>query len=74
MHDERNEDENLVQRWMRGRFLGMCLVPKQRDHMPIPSYSDQLLEVGVLRDEDVGSVALWNWERVETHIIRWMGW
>ena len=44
----------------RGRFLGMCLVPKHSDQIPVPGYSDKVVEVRVLRDEDVGSVALRN--------------
>ena len=53
----------------RGWFLGMCLVPKRSGQTPVPKHTDRLLEVRVLRDEDVGSMALWNWEFDETHII-----
>ena len=74
MHEERAENEMSSAKMdeNRGRFLGMCLVPNQRGQMPPPKHSDQLLEVRVLRDEDVGSVALWNWERGETYITRWV--
>ena len=44
----------------RGRFLGMYIVPKHSDQMPVPSYGDQLLKERVMQDEDVGSFALWN--------------
>ena len=65
----------------RGQFIGRCLGTKHSDQMPVPKhsdkipvlgYSDQLLEVRVLQDEDVGSLALVNWEGDETHIIRWV--
>ena len=48
--------------WMRTEdgFLGMYLVPKLSDQMPVPSYGDQLLKERVMQDEDVGSFALWN--------------
>ena len=40
--------------------------------MPVPKLSDLQQQVRVLRDEDVGSVASWNWECCETDIIRWV--
>ena len=51
-----------------GRFLGMYLVSKHCDQMPVSSHGDQLLlKVRVMQDEDVGSVALWNC--AETYIF-----
>ena len=71
-HEEREENEMSSAKMdkNRGRFLGKCLV--SRTQRPVPKHSDRLLEVRVLRDEDVESVALWNWERDENCIIRWV--
>ena len=61
--DDRDENEMSSAKMdeNRGRFLGVCLVPK---------HSDQVLEVRVPQDEDAGSVALCNWERGETQITK----
>ena len=83
LHEERCEDDNfsVMLGENGGQFIGRCLETKHSDQMPVPKhsnkkpvlgYSDQLLEVRVLQDEDVGSLALGNWERDETHIIRWV--
>ena len=57
---DENEMSSVKLDETRGRFLGMCLVPKHSDQIPVPGYSDKVVEVRVLRDEDVGSVALRN--------------
>ena len=77
LHEERSEDENFCVKLSenRGQFIGRCFgtkhsdqkpVPKHSDKIPVLGYSDQLLEVRVLQDEDVGPLALGNWERDET--------
>ena len=74
MHGKRSEDESSIAKMdeNRGRFLGMCFFPRHRDQMSVTKHSGQFLEVRVVREEDVGSVALWNMERDETYIMEWV--
>ena len=70
-HQERdgNEMNSTKMDESRGWFLGMCLVPKHSDQIPVPKRNDPLLKVRVLQGDDVGSVALWNCD--ETNITQW---
>ena len=70
-HEERDEKEMSSAKMDQscGQFLGMYLVSKHCDQMPVPSHGDLLLKVRVMQDEDVWSVALWNFD--ETYILRW---